>query len=178
MSFRSSSCPTAKALREHVDELRLLKAQKERKAAGALGSTENGIVSLPSLVEAVKAFQARAEELDRTTEAVTGARRTKTGRLGGAQRRAHAARACVSTRQGAARKTVVQARDLCPRAHHRLCELAAAGNSPGPGGTEQGQTCRGRRFDRRPDQERTSRSMPRSPRPRRCSTVSEPYHGG
>jgi N-acetylated-alpha-linked acidic dipeptidase len=65
--------PYGQALREHVDEIRLLEAQKERKSAGDAAAAGREFDGLASLVDAVKAFQIRAEELDRSTEAVADA---------------------------------------------------------------------------------------------------------
>jgi N-acetylated-alpha-linked acidic dipeptidase len=64
--------PYGLALREHVDELRLIHAQKERKSAGDQAKAEAELEGLASLVDAIKAFQSRAEELDRATDAVAG----------------------------------------------------------------------------------------------------------
>ena len=62
--------PYGLALRTHVDELRLLHAQRVRKADPAKSELRSEFVGMSSLVEAVKAFQAQAEELDRATEAL------------------------------------------------------------------------------------------------------------
>jgi N-acetylated-alpha-linked acidic dipeptidase len=62
--------PYGLALREHVDELRLIEAQTARKSADGSAKSEAEIQPLASLVEAVKTFQSRADELDRATEAV------------------------------------------------------------------------------------------------------------
>jgi N-acetylated-alpha-linked acidic dipeptidase len=65
--------PYGKALREHVDELRLIQAQKDRKAAAESAAADGDLEGLPSLVEVVKAFQSRALELDRATAAIAAA---------------------------------------------------------------------------------------------------------
>jgi N-acetylated-alpha-linked acidic dipeptidase len=69
------------ALREHVDELRLIQSQKERKSAGDAAKVDAELEGLAGLIEAVKAFQSRAEELDRATEAVAGRDQVKPGDL-------------------------------------------------------------------------------------------------
>jgi N-acetylated-alpha-linked acidic dipeptidase len=58
--------PYGRALREHVDELRLIHAKRERKS----DSSKTELEGLESLVEAVLAFQREAEELDGATKAV------------------------------------------------------------------------------------------------------------
>ena len=63
--------PYGLALREHVDELRLIHAQRVRKADPAKGDIEPEITGLPALAEAVRAFQIQAEELDQATTAVS-----------------------------------------------------------------------------------------------------------
>jgi N-acetylated-alpha-linked acidic dipeptidase len=62
--------PYGLALREHVDQLRLIHAQKARKADPEKGKVDPELLGVLSLIEAVKGFQARAEELDRVTSAV------------------------------------------------------------------------------------------------------------
>jgi N-acetylated-alpha-linked acidic dipeptidase len=62
--------PYALALRDHVDDLRLLQSRRVRAKSPASGSEDGarqnseGFEGLPSLVAAVRSFQARAEELD------------------------------------------------------------------------------------------------------------------
>ncbi len=58
--------PYGLALREHVDQLRLIHAKKQRKA----GTAEAELDRLPGLVAAVKTLLARAEALDRVTALV------------------------------------------------------------------------------------------------------------
>ena len=53
--------PYGLALREHVDELRLIHAQRVRKADPAKPDVEPEFAGLPSLVEAVRGFQVQAE---------------------------------------------------------------------------------------------------------------------
>jgi N-acetylated-alpha-linked acidic dipeptidase len=60
--------PYGLALREHVDELRRLKAGRVRKSADSKPGASIDFAGLPSLVEAVRAFQTQAELLDRATE--------------------------------------------------------------------------------------------------------------
>jgi N-acetylated-alpha-linked acidic dipeptidase len=60
--------PYGLALRQHVDQLRLLHAQKQRKGDPEQRAPELG--GLGSLVDAVKAFQVRAGELDQLTSDV------------------------------------------------------------------------------------------------------------
>ena len=63
--------PYGLALREHVDELRLIHAQTRAQGRSRqAGDVEPSSKGFPSLVEAVQAFQVQAEELDRATEAV------------------------------------------------------------------------------------------------------------
>jgi N-acetylated-alpha-linked acidic dipeptidase len=56
------------ALREHVDELRRMRALKVRKAEETKPGAAIDFAGLGSLVEAVRAFQAQAEQLDLATE--------------------------------------------------------------------------------------------------------------
>ncbi|MGC8644381.1 MAG: transferrin receptor-like dimerization domain-containing protein, partial [Isosphaeraceae bacterium] len=70
--------PYGLALRDHVDELRLIQARHIRtKASPAGGSNskeeaaDDTFEGLPSLVAAVRAFQARAEEVDRALDGLT-----------------------------------------------------------------------------------------------------------
>ena len=63
--------PYGLALREHVDELRLIHAQRVRKADPAKPDVEHEITGLPDLVEAVRRFQVLADELDLATTAVS-----------------------------------------------------------------------------------------------------------
>jgi N-acetylated-alpha-linked acidic dipeptidase len=58
--------PYGLALRQHVDQIRLLHAQKQRKGDPAQAMPE--LERLARLVDAVKEFQARAGELDRLTD--------------------------------------------------------------------------------------------------------------
>jgi N-acetylated-alpha-linked acidic dipeptidase len=62
--------PYGLALREHVDQLRLIHAQKQRKSDSAETEPESELGGLVNLVAAVKAFQARADEADRLTASV------------------------------------------------------------------------------------------------------------
>jgi N-acetylated-alpha-linked acidic dipeptidase len=62
--------PYGMALREHVDQLRLVQAQRARKADPATSSVEVEFEGLAALVAAVRAFQAQAAELDRATDEV------------------------------------------------------------------------------------------------------------
>lgn len=63
--------PYGLALRTHVDELRLIHAQRVRKADPGKADVEPEFTGLSALVEAVRGFQVQAEELDRATAAVT-----------------------------------------------------------------------------------------------------------
>ena len=60
--------PYGEALRDHVDDLRLIRARKQRQAGKAVrpGDEFEGVADL---IEAVKAFQEKAEALDRDAEA-------------------------------------------------------------------------------------------------------------
>ncbi len=62
--------PYGLALREHVDELRRMKAHRVRKSADSKPGGGIDFAGLSSLVEAVRAFQNQAEQLDRATEKV------------------------------------------------------------------------------------------------------------
>jgi N-acetylated-alpha-linked acidic dipeptidase len=68
--------PYAVALREHVDELRSIHAKRVRKADSEATNGELEFAGLPALVDAVRAFRAQAEELDRATGAVAERDRT------------------------------------------------------------------------------------------------------
>jgi N-acetylated-alpha-linked acidic dipeptidase len=59
--------PYARALREHVDELRLMHAKRERKKEASKSVTGSEHAGLEGLVEAVLAFEVAAAELDRAT---------------------------------------------------------------------------------------------------------------
>jgi N-acetylated-alpha-linked acidic dipeptidase len=59
--------PYGLALREHVDELRRIKAGRVRKSADSKPGASIDFAGLPSLVEAVRSFQTQAELLDRAT---------------------------------------------------------------------------------------------------------------
>jgi len=63
--------PYGSALREHVDQLRLIHARRVRKADPALPKLEPELDGLSSLVEAVLAFQVQARALDLATRAVS-----------------------------------------------------------------------------------------------------------
>ncbi len=63
--------PYGQALRDHVDELRLIHAQRVRKTDVAKADDEQGFAGLPALVEAIRAFQIQAEQLDRATGSVS-----------------------------------------------------------------------------------------------------------
>jgi N-acetylated-alpha-linked acidic dipeptidase len=63
--------PYGLALRDHVDELRHLKAKRVRKSDdGKLHATID-FDGLPSLVEAIREFQVQAEQIDLATEKVS-----------------------------------------------------------------------------------------------------------
>ena len=62
--------PYAIALREHVDELRLIHTRRERKAESNKSDAETEFAGIPALVAAIRAFRAQAEELDRSTAAI------------------------------------------------------------------------------------------------------------
>ncbi len=63
--------PYGLALREHVDELRLIHARRARQEESAKAKAGTEFEGVPELVHAILAFQARAEELDRATEALS-----------------------------------------------------------------------------------------------------------
>jgi N-acetylated-alpha-linked acidic dipeptidase len=63
--------PYGLALREHVDQLRLIHVRRTRKADPGKMKARPEFEGLSSLVEAVCAFQVQADELDRATNAVT-----------------------------------------------------------------------------------------------------------
>ena len=77
--------PYGQALREHVDELRLIHAKRVRKAGSSKTEQAAEFEGLESLVEAVLAFQVEAAELDRATEALSGSRRDPRSRPGRTQ---------------------------------------------------------------------------------------------
>ncbi len=60
--------PYGLALREHVDELRRMKARTVRKSADAKPGATIEFAGLHDLVEAVRSFQDQAEQLDRATQ--------------------------------------------------------------------------------------------------------------
>jgi N-acetylated-alpha-linked acidic dipeptidase len=62
--------PYGLALREHVDELRKIKAVRVRKNAESKPDANGDFASLSTLVEAVRAFQKEAGQLDQATETV------------------------------------------------------------------------------------------------------------
>jgi N-acetylated-alpha-linked acidic dipeptidase len=62
--------PYGLALREHVDELRRIKAVRVRKNTEAKPDADIDFVGLSTLIAAVRAFQAQAEQLDQATEKV------------------------------------------------------------------------------------------------------------
>jgi N-acetylated-alpha-linked acidic dipeptidase len=63
--------PYGLALREHVDQLRLMHLHESRKADSAKSSVETEFEGLSNLVDAVREFQVAAEALDRATLAVS-----------------------------------------------------------------------------------------------------------
>jgi N-acetylated-alpha-linked acidic dipeptidase len=63
--------PYGLALREHVDELRLIHAHRVRKVDTSKLDLESEFTGLSALVEVVRGFQGQAEELDLATAAVT-----------------------------------------------------------------------------------------------------------
>jgi N-acetylated-alpha-linked acidic dipeptidase len=70
------------ALREHVDELRRMNALKMRKAEATKPGTSIDFAGLPSLVEAVREFQAQAEQLDLATEKAAAFEQATSASLG------------------------------------------------------------------------------------------------
>jgi N-acetylated-alpha-linked acidic dipeptidase len=62
--------PYGLALREHVDLLRKIHAQRLRKSDRSNAATTHEFEGVQSLVDAVRAFQHQAEQLDRSTDAV------------------------------------------------------------------------------------------------------------
>jgi N-acetylated-alpha-linked acidic dipeptidase len=73
--------PYALALRQHVDELRRIKAVRVRKNAASKPGASIDFAGLPSLVEAVRAFQTQAELLDRATEKAAASSNAGSGTL-------------------------------------------------------------------------------------------------
>ena len=70
--------PYGLALREHVDELRRIKAARVRKSAETKPDSPIDFAGLSTLVEAVRAFQSQAEQLDAATEKVAAVPSTST----------------------------------------------------------------------------------------------------
>ncbi len=62
--------PYGRALREHVDELRTIRARKRRQADGQPVEPGAEFEGASELIRAVRAFQAQAEALDRAAESV------------------------------------------------------------------------------------------------------------
>jgi N-acetylated-alpha-linked acidic dipeptidase len=63
--------PYGHALREHVDELRLIHARRVREAEPGPAKLPGEIAGVAALIRAVQDFQAEAEDLDRATAAVS-----------------------------------------------------------------------------------------------------------
>jgi N-acetylated-alpha-linked acidic dipeptidase len=63
--------PYGRALRQHVDELRLIHAKRVRKGDSSQAGTQTELDGLKSLVEAVIAFDVEAAELDQATTSLT-----------------------------------------------------------------------------------------------------------
>jgi N-acetylated-alpha-linked acidic dipeptidase len=63
--------PYGLALREHVDQLRKIHAQRQRKTDRPEAASRHEFEGLPDLVAAVRAFQHAAEQLDHSTGAVS-----------------------------------------------------------------------------------------------------------
>ena len=109
------------------------KAQRVRKSADVeAGRHHRFRRASPALVEAVRAFQTQAEQLDRATEKAAASASRGPTPLGETERRARESRAGVPARRRAARPPLVQACGLRSRPHHGLRFLAAAGDPPGP----------------------------------------------
>ena len=80
--------PYGLALREHVDELRRIKARaraQERRRRSPTPSID--FAGLPALVAAVRAFQAQAEQLDQATEKAAAFANASAGGLAKTERR-------------------------------------------------------------------------------------------
>ncbi len=120
--------PYGLALREHVDELRRMKAHVVRKSAGAKADASIDFAGLPGLVEAVRAFQAQAEKLDEATGKAASSDSTA-GSPGEIERRTCESGAGVLASRWPARPPVVQARGVRSGLDHGICVLAAAGDS-------------------------------------------------
>jgi N-acetylated-alpha-linked acidic dipeptidase len=73
--------PYGLALREHVDELRLIHAQRTRRADPEKPDSEPEFAGLHELVDAVREFQVEALELDRATTAVSERDRVESAQL-------------------------------------------------------------------------------------------------
>jgi N-acetylated-alpha-linked acidic dipeptidase len=69
------------ALREHVDELRRIKAARVRKSAEMRPGDSIDFAGLASLVASVRAFQSQAEQLDAATEKVAAASSSSGGSM-------------------------------------------------------------------------------------------------
>jgi N-acetylated-alpha-linked acidic dipeptidase len=70
--------PYGEALRDHVDELRMIQARQARGKTDATSATgrelpdsSGGFEGLPALVQAVRAFQARAGEVDQVLDSIS-----------------------------------------------------------------------------------------------------------
>jgi N-acetylated-alpha-linked acidic dipeptidase len=63
--------PYAMALREYVDELRLVHLKRVRKAESATSDSDVEFAGLATLVDAVRGFRSQAEKLDQATSALT-----------------------------------------------------------------------------------------------------------
>jgi N-acetylated-alpha-linked acidic dipeptidase len=73
--------PYGLALREHVDELRLIRARKKRQSDGPPSRPGEEFEGLSDLIRAVQQFQAQAESLDRAADAAARRDGLDTARL-------------------------------------------------------------------------------------------------
>ncbi len=124
--------PYGVALRNHVDELRMIQAQRARKADPAKDRIDAEIKGIDPLIRAVRDFLSQAEAA-RSCDRLGAVRRHDPSRgPQGAERCARSRRACVLARQRAPGPAMVQARNLRPGAHDGLRLMAVAGDSPSP----------------------------------------------
>ncbi len=123
--------PYGQALREHVDELRLIHAKRVRKAGSAKTEQAAEFKGVESLVEAVRAFQVESAELDRATEALRARDEIRAQDLAALNDSLSKVERTFLARKRTAGSPLVQARDLRSRLDHRLRLLAAARDPPG-----------------------------------------------
>ena len=121
--------PYGLALREHVDELRLIAARKKRQADGASVQPGAEFQGVSDLIPRRERLPGSGRPPRRGRQGRGRSRRSRSSAPRLAQRCDLGSRAVVPARRGAARTAVVQARDLCARVDHRVRGLAATGGS-------------------------------------------------